>query len=84
MRSHYPNMFHAVDIVPTILAALGSSVHTAQGLDGVSHWEAVTGVSQIVPRTHMIYNIDDELVPEILNIENRTSAFQVGKSSGEE
>ena len=99
-QDHYKNMFHAVDILPTILTAIGAGANVEDkglDLDGVSHWHALmsasgisgawkfylkdldlfTGLSPAAPRNHMIYNIDDELVSEILNIKNRTSAFQV-------
>ena len=79
-------MFHAVDILPTLMEIV-SEESLPEGLDGVSHWSAMqTDMSSTRPNTRrmvasprdlMVYNIDDELITEIFNVQNRTRKFQV-------
>ena len=80
-------MFHAVDILPTLLE-LVSYNYLPEKLDGVSHWSAMMqtdwsnsrpNTRRLVnsPRDLMVYNIDDELITEIFNVRNRTGKFQV-------
>ena len=79
-------MFHAVDILPTLMEIV-SGESLPEGLDGVSHWGAMqTDWSSTRPNTRrmvasprdlMVYNIDDELITEIFNVQNRTGKFQV-------
>ena len=80
-------MFHAVDILPTLMELVGDN-DVPKNLDGVSHWTAIkeTDWSDTRPNTRrmvasprdlMVYNIDDELITEIFNVRNRTPKFQV-------
>ena len=75
-------MFHAVDILPTLMEIV-SGDSLPEGLDGVSHWSAMqtdwSSARRMVasPRDLMVYNIDDELITEIFNVQNRTGKFQV-------
>ena len=60
-----------MDILPTILSGILKS-EVNLNVDGVSHWHQMTKLSgdqhQQPPRTLMVYNIDDEIVPEIFNV----------------
>merc|ERR1712032_318663 len=87
LRGRYSEMFHAVDILPTLMEIV-SKESLPEGLDGVSHWSAMqTDMSSTRPNTRrmvasprdlMVYNIDDELITEIFNVQNRTRKFQIG------
>jgi len=71
----YEGLFHSVDVVPTLLNASNISWNNSI-LDGISHWTSFQeGTSS--PRTHMVYNIDDEVVPDRLNLPERNAAYQV-------
>ena len=90
LPGRYSEMFHAVDILPTLLELVSDK--SPESLDGVSHWSAMrqTDWSNIGPNTRpntrrlvtspremMVYNIDDELITEIFNVRNRSGKFQV-------
>ena len=49
-----------------------------KGVDGLSQWTAL-GLNTTSPRTHMIYNIDDEVVPARLDLPSKNTTFQVIK-----
>ena len=82
LTGRYSEMFHAVDILPTLMEIV-SGDSLPEGLDGVSHWSAMqtdwSSARRMVasPRDLMVYNIDDELITEIFNVQNRTGKFQV-------
>ena len=44
-QGNYDNLFHAVDILPTIMDAVGSNIEESN-IDGVNHWDALTGFQQ--------------------------------------
>ena len=71
-------MFHLVDLVPTLLhlASLGSLTAPNEGLDGLDQWNALVG-QEASPRRIMIYNIDDNFVPAVLNGPEVPSKFQI-------
>ena len=80
----YENLFHSVDILPTLLSAATNNAikKSYLKLDGVSHWNHLkrgNSNRNKSPRNFMVYNIDDTLVPEIYDVVNRTVKFQVGK-----
>ena len=78
-KSRYKNIFHSADILPTLLSAISDKDIAIRNIDGISHWKSITSNSYEgeAPRSFMVYNLDDELVPYIFNVENRTSKFQV-------
>ena len=71
----------------SIVEVVDTKLNDVKGLDGVSHWSAMqTDWSSTRPNTRrmvasprdlMVYNIDDELITEIFNVQNRTGKFQV-------
>ena len=66
-----------VDIVPTILSIVtGPHGRTHPGLDGVSQWSAMLGEAP-PPRHTMVYNIDDNMVYNILNGPKTEPVFQI-------
>ena len=71
-------MFHLVDLVPTLLhlASLGSLTAANEGLDGLDQWNALVG-QEPSPRKIMIYNIDDNFVPAVLNGPEVQPKFQI-------
>ena len=71
-------MFHLVDIVPTLLhlASPGSPEETKKGLDGLDQWNALIG-SEPPQRKFMIYNMDDNFVPAVLNGPQVQPKFQI-------
>ena len=86
LTGRYSEMFHAVDILPTLLELVSDK--SPERLDGVSHWSAMRqtdwsntrpNTRRLVtsPREMMVYNIDDELITEIFNVRNRSGKFQV-------
>ncbi|XP_071095245.1 arylsulfatase B-like [Haliotis cracherodii] len=56
----YDGFFHAVDYVPTILAAAGGKPDAS--IDGVSQWESIR-MGLPSQRTEFIYNLDDFFYP---------------------
>ena len=63
-----------IDILPTLLHLAGG--HPVPGIDGVNHWQAMsTNVKS--PRTTMIYNIDDNFVPAVLDGPGVQPKFQI-------
>ena len=63
-----------VDILPTLLHIAGG--HPVSGIDGVNQWQAMsTNVKS--PRTTMIYNIDDNCVPTVLDGPGVQPKFQI-------
>ena len=75
-------MFHLVDLVPTLLhlASLGSLTAPNEGLDGLDQWNALVG-QESSPRKIMIYNIDDNFVPAVLNGPEVQPKFQIVRLS---
>ena len=71
-------MFHLVDLVPTLLhlATLGHLPSSSEGLDGLDQWPALVGL-EASPRKIMIYNIDDNFVPAVLNGPEVQPKFQI-------
>ena len=71
-------MFHLVDLVPTLLhlARPDSLPASSDGLDGLDQWNALAGRAPS-PRTIMIYNIDDNFVPAVLNGPEVQPKFQI-------
>ena len=64
-------------MLPTLLHLAGSSQEkNNQKLDGLDQWSALTGHSR-PPRKIMVYNIDDNLVPAVLNGPNMQPQFQI-------
>ena len=63
--SRYQGLLHSVDVLPTIFH-LVNPTHSLYNLDGLDQWPALNGMST-PPRTSMVYNIDDDLVPSVLN-----------------
>ena len=64
-----------VDILPTIMSMV-SNKNTDANLDGVNHFESLLG--QIPPPRHlMVYNIDNMMVPSVLNVRSSTPHFQI-------
>ena len=49
---------------------------SAQNIDGLDQWEAIKKNLKS-PRMSMAYNVDDEIVPDILNVPNKNTSFQV-------
>ena len=74
----FDGLFHLVDIVPTVLhlASPGSPTDSKTELDGVNQWNALIG-SETPPRKFMIYNMDDNFVPAVLNGPQVQPKFQV-------
>merc|ERR1719225_961563 len=71
-----------VDLLPTLLSIANALELTPSGLDGLSLWDALRSRVKISPRTGLVYNIDDSLVPRVLNGPRRTSKFQVAIREG--
>lgn len=76
--SRFTGMFHLVDLVPTLLhlATAGTPSRTKGGLDGLDQWPALLG-SESPPRKFMIYNMDDNFVPAVLNGPQVQPKFQI-------
>lgn len=55
------SMMHAVDWMPTIVAAAGGEVKDPE-IDGISMWEAIS-TGSASPRSEFIYNFDDMFPP---------------------
>jgi len=85
----YGGLMHFVDVLPTLLHALQDG-HQQQhkhnlptheqveaGWDGMDHWTAITTQSAS-PRSIMIYNIDDNFLPPVINGPTVKPKFQVG------
>lgn len=76
--SRFAGLFHLVDLVPTLLhlaSPAGLSTST-NGLDGLDQWNALVG-REPSPRKIMIYNIDDNFVPAVLNGPQVQPKFQI-------
>ena len=82
--SRFGGMFHLVDLVPTLLhlATQGDFTASNQGLDGLDQWNALVGLEPS-PRRIMIYNIDDNFVPAVLNGPEVQPKFQIVNLSSE-
>lgn len=65
-----------VDILPTILSIISGPQTQVTGVDGVNQWAALTGRAP-PPRHTMVYNIDDNLVPAVLNGPLVEPVFQI-------
>ena len=82
-QRRYEDLFHSIDILPTILSAaavLDEMFNLTTTVDGVSHWNHFISKNmerKEPAREYMIYNIDDEFVPEIFHVQNRTYRHQV-------
>ena len=74
----FAGLFHSVDILPTILSLVSGTQARTQtsGLDGVSQWAALLGRTP-PPRHTMVYNIDDNMVYNILNGPRTDPVFQI-------
>ena len=74
----FTGLFHMVDILPTILSIVTETQGRTQmmGLDGLSQWPALLGRTP-PPRHTMVYNIDDNMVYNILNGPETEPVFQI-------
>ncbi|CAC5379756.1 ARSB [Mytilus coruscus] len=72
-KSNYTfnGIMHAVDWMPTILAAAGGG--SVPGIDGINHWPDLQDGIPRQTRTEFIYNLDDSTVPV-----NGKAAIRVG------
>ena len=68
-----------VDIVPTLLSLTGRK--TVPSIDGVDQWEAIRGDTNY-PRSIMVYNIDDNFVPAVLDGPRISPKFQISLREG--
>lgn len=74
---------HMVDVLPTVLSAAGVESFIPLGLDGVNQWKAINSLKTLAaPRTGIVYNIDDSLVPGQLDGPARRTMFQVALREG--
>jgi len=73
-NKRYGGLFHMVDIVPTLLSLAGRK--TVPGIDGVTQWEAIKSDTNY-PRSIMVYNIDDNFVPAVLDGPRIRPKFQI-------
>ncbi|XP_023334285.1 arylsulfatase I isoform X2 [Eurytemora carolleeae] len=82
--SRYSKMIHFVDILPTILSAVGTNTRSLP-IDGVDHWSALEqGVQNgSGPRNTMIYNLDDNFVQSVLRSSTFQPKFQIGIREGD-
>ena len=67
-------MFHMVDILPTLLHL--TSGRTIPGIDGLNQWEAMSRNGKS-PRRSMVYNLDDNFVPAVLDGPGVQPKFQI-------
>ena len=72
--NRYTGLFHMVDVLPTLLHWAG--VDRMTGIDGFNHWYSMYANSKS-PRKTMIYNIDDNFVPAVLNGPAIRPKFQI-------
>ena len=72
--NRYGGIFHMVDILPTLLHLAGG--HPVLGINGVNQWQAMS-TNLKSPRTTMIYNIDDNVVPSVLDGPGVQPKFQI-------
>ena len=74
----FGGLFHLVDLVPTLLhlGTPGDLTVSNEGLDGLDQWNALLGQERS-PRKIMIYNIDDNFVPAVLNGPEVQPKFQI-------
>ena len=66
--TRYSGLFHVTDILPTILhlGTGGQGFVPDKPLDGFNQWDALLGKDR-PPRHQMVYNIDDNFAPVVLN-----------------
>lgn len=72
--TRYSGMFHMVDILPTLHYL--ASGQTIADIDGINQWEAVSRNGKS-PRRTMIYNVDDNFVPAVLDGPGIKPKFQI-------
>merc|ERR1719402_1882898 len=73
----YNGLFHMVDFLPT-LVNLAAGRPLTENLDGVDQWAAIVSQGES-PRKSMVYNLDDNFVPAVLDMGEETpKMFQVG------
>ena len=63
-----------VDILPTMLSLASKS--TDFDLDGMDHVKSLLGQAPS-PRTMMVYNIDNMMVPSVLSVRSSVPHFQI-------
>lgn len=63
-----------VDLLPTVLGLAGHRPVTE--VDGVDQWEAITSLGES-PRSWLVYNIDDTMLPNFLRGSVTQQKFQV-------
>jgi len=78
-NKRYGGLFHMVDTLPTLLALAGGK--QVPGIDGVSQLEAMN-TNKDYPRTSMVYNIDDNFVPAVLDGPRISQKFQIALREG--
>ena len=72
-----------VDFLPTLLALAGHTSPLPSRLDGLNQLKAIT-TNGPSPRTDMVYNIDDNFVPAVLNMGQKSpKKFQVSVRRGD-
>jgi len=54
------NLMHAVDWLPTLMAAIGQTNLATSALDGVNQWPALTNPNLLAPRNEIVYNIKEK------------------------
>ncbi|XP_025084343.1 LOW QUALITY PROTEIN: arylsulfatase B-like [Pomacea canaliculata] len=59
--AEYDGLIHAVDWMPTIVAAAGGEIKDGD-IDGMNIWDAISNYTPS-PRTEFIYNLDDMFIP---------------------
>ena len=76
--TRYSGMFHVTDILPTILhlGTGGQGFVPDKPLDGINQWDALLGKAH-PPRHQMVYNIDDNFAPVVLNAPVVEPKFQI-------
>lgn len=78
-NKRYGGLFHMVDILPTLLSLAGGE--QVSGIDGVNQWDAMN-TNRDHPRTSMVYNIDDNFVPAVLDGPKISQKFQIALREG--
>ena len=76
--TRYSGIFHVTDILPTILhlGTGGQGFVPDKSLDGINQWDALLGKAR-PPRHQMVYNIDDNFAPAVLNAPDVEPKFQI-------
>ena len=77
----YAGLFHAVDVMPTLLAA--AALPAPAGLDGVAQWAELGRGDTPGPRSRLVLSIDDETVPGRLRLPARNTTFQIAVRIGD-